>query len=56
MTQWYTQTLFVLAQWGHTALLTAVYGGSVPLVTALLDDYSSSVDELNEVSTEVLPM
>ena len=28
---------------------------SVPLVRALLEDYSSSVDELTEVSTEVLP-
>ena len=46
---------FVLAQWGFTALLRAVDGGNVPLVRALLEDYGSSVDELTEVSTEVLP-
>ena len=45
---------FVLAQFGFTALLRAAYGGSVPLVRALLEDYSSSVDELTEVSIEVL--
>ena len=55
MTQRYTQTLFVLAQLGLTALLRAAYGGSVPVVRMLLEDYGSSVDELTEVSTEVLP-
>ena len=45
---------FVLAQWGTTILLRAAYGGSVPLVRALLEDYGSSVDELTEVSIEVL--
>ena len=48
-------TLFVLAQFGNMALLTAAFGGSVPLVRALLEDYGSSVEELTEVSTEVLP-
>ena len=42
--------LLVLAQWGNTALLKAAYGGSVPLVRTLLEDYGSSVDEVNEVS------
>ena len=46
---------FVLAQFGCTTLLRAAFGGSVPVVRALLEDYGSSVDELNEVSTEVLP-
>ena len=47
--------IFVLAQWGYTALLRSAGGGSVPLVRALLKDYGSSVDELTEVSTEALP-
>ena len=51
----YTQTLFVFAQIGCTALLRAALGGSVPVVRALLEDYGSSLDELTEVSTEVLP-
>ena len=55
VTQWYTQTLFVLAQWGCTALLRAAFGGSVPVVRALLEDYGSSVDELTEVSIDMLP-
>ena len=42
--------LLVLAQWGNTALLRAAYGGSVSVVRALLEDYGSSVDEVNEVS------
>ena len=46
---------FVLAQCGCTAFLRAAFGGSVPLVRALLEDYGSSLDELTEVSTEVLP-
>ena len=42
--------LLVLVQWGNTALLRAAEGGSVPLVRALLEDYGSSVNEVNEVS------
>ena len=43
-------TLLILVQWGSTVLLRAAYGGSVPLVRALLEDYGSSVDEVDEVS------
>ena len=43
-------TLLVLAQWGNTVLLLAAYGGSVPLVRMLLEDYGSTLDEVTEVS------
>ena len=42
-------------KWGCTALLRAAFGGSVPVVRALLEDYGSSVDELTEVSIDMLP-
>ena len=45
---------FVLAQWGYTTLLRAADAGSVPVLRMLLEDYGSSVDELAQVSTEVL--
>ena len=47
--QW-SNISFVLAQWGTTALLRAAEGRSVPLVRALLEDYNSTLDEVNEVS------
>ena len=40
----------ILAQWGCTVLLRAAKSGCVPLVRALLEDYGSLVDEMNEVS------
>ena len=43
--------LLVRAKWGNTALLRAAEGGSVPLVRMLLEEYGSSVDEVNEVSS-----
>ena len=43
-------TFLVLAQWGNTVLLRATQGGSVPLVRALLQEYGSTLDEVNEVS------
>ena len=40
----------VLTQWGNTALLRAAHGGSVPLVRALLEEYGSTLDEVDVVS------
>ena len=42
-------SLHVLTQWGTTVLLRAAYGGSVPLVRALLEEYGSTLDEVDEV-------
>ena len=42
--------LLVLAQWGNTVLLVAVSSDSVPLVKMLLEDYGSTLDEVNKVS------
>ena len=42
--------LLVLAKLGNTALLLAAFGGSVPLVRMLLEDYASTLDEVDEVS------
>ena len=39
-----------LAQDGNTALLVAAYGGSVEVVRMLLEEYNSSLDEVNDVS------
>ena len=39
----------------YTALLRAAQGGSVTLVRALLENHGSSVDEVEVVSTKVLP-
>ena len=41
---------FVLTQWGTTALLKAAYGGSVQLVRMLLEEFNSSLDEVDNVS------
>ena len=42
--------LLVFPQWGHTVFLRAAHGGSVPLVKMLLEDFDSSLDEVNDVS------
>ena len=42
--------LLVLAQVGYTALLRAAFSGSVPVVRMLLEEYGSTIDEVNEVS------
>ena len=41
---------FVLTQWGTTALLRAAYSGSVLLVRMLLEEFNSSLDEVDNVS------
>ena len=47
----YSSTFFSLhMQWGNTALLRAAYGGNVNLVRMLLEEFDSSLDELNTVS------
>ena len=38
------------AQRGNTALLVASYGGSVEVVRMLLEEFNSSLDEVNNVS------
>ena len=39
-----------LAQWGFTALLRAAYNGHAELVRMLKDDFSSSLEEVDNVS------
>ena len=39
-----------LAQFGRTALLIASYSGSVKVVRMLLEEFNSSLDEVNHVS------
>ena len=38
------------SQYGNTVLLSAAFGGSVELVRMLLDEFGSTVDEVNNVS------
>ena len=50
--QYFTVILFLnsLAQDGSTALLIASYSGSVEVVRMLLEEFNSSLDEVDNVS------
>ena len=43
-------SLNCLTQYGNTALLIASYSGSVKVVGMLLEEFNSSLDEVNHVS------
>ena len=43
-------SLNCLTQYGSTALLIASYSGSVKVVGMLLEEFNSSLDEVNHVS------
>ena len=43
-------SLNCLAQDGSTALLIAAYNGSIEVVRMLLEEFNSSLDEVNNVS------
>ena len=42
--------ILLLAQWGYTALLRAAANGHAELVRMLKDDFSSSLEEVENVS------
>ena len=48
-------TFLSLSQWGFTALLRAAYNGHAELVRMLLQEFSCSLDEVENVSV-CLPM